>query len=139
MGSDELIAKFNAIRKEVMDVVEKYKAAGKPKGFMEVFKFLFGVTGDLVEIAEVSAELVKTDKKETVIAAVQYAYTQLDPDLPWIPEPFETKIETWFLEHAVPAFIDWIVDRYNAKGIFSHGDGNTGKELAGNTLQPELG
>ena len=125
----EAAPKWEAIRGEVLDIVSKWKTAyaeNPPSGVLGtlifVFQFLFSAVGDFVELVEASQAVVKEAKKETVIEAFQYAYRQVDPDLPWIPEPFETKLENWILESAMPTFIDWIVGKYNEKGVFTHGD-----------------
>lgn len=112
-------SKFFAIKREVLDMCEKYKAE-RPTTVMGFFKFAFECTGDLVEIVEVSTEVVKENKKETVVEALRYAFEEVNPDLPWIPEPFETKIEQWFLDNGIPALIDWLVGILNKKGIFTH-------------------
>lgn len=109
---------FDPIKKEVLDILAKYKAFGQPKTFPAVFGFLFSATSDMVELVEKSSALVTGGKKETVVAAVKFLYTELNPDLPWIPEPFEMSVENWLLDSAVPVFIDWIVSKYNEKGIF---------------------
>lgn len=114
--------KFAAIEKEVMDVIDLYNEAGRPSGFYEIFKFLFNSASELIEIVEASSEVLKDAKKETVIEAVKFIYGKIDPDLPWIPEPFETKIEDWVINHVISSFIDWVVSKYNDKGIFSHSE-----------------
>lgn len=123
--------KWEAIRQETLDIVNKWKtkyAEEKPSGLlatlMFVFSFLFSAVEDFVELVEVSAAVVKEDKKETVCEAFKFAYEQVNPDLPWIPEPFETKLETWILDSAMPRFIDWLVGFLNKKGIFTH-EGDT--------------
>ena len=114
------LAKFDAIKQETLDVVNKFKAQAKP-GWAGLFGFIFGATGDMVEVVEASTAVVKDAKKETVVEAIKYAYNELNPDLPWIPEPFETKIEEWILDNGVPVLIDWLVGVFNDKGIFTHG------------------
>ena len=109
---------FDPIKTQVLAIIKKYKGSGSPKGFAAVFTFLFSVTAEFVELVETSWAVVKTAKLETVVEAVKFAYAEVNPDLPWIPEPFETKLETWLLDQAVPAFVNWIVAKYNAKGIF---------------------
>lgn len=114
----DLIEELQPIKTEVLAVVKKYKQAGCPNTFLGVFSFLFSSTSSFVELVETCGKIVKTAKKETVVAAVQFAYAEMNPNLPWIPEPFESKIEGWLLKDLGPAFIDWIVAKYNEKGVF---------------------
>ena len=59
-----------------------------------------------------------TQKKEVVMSTVKEIYKEVNPDLPWIPEPFESMIENLFLEKALDAFIDFIVAKYKETKIF---------------------
>jgi len=120
--ADDLTEKFEAIKNEVEDMIKKWKEQ-KPEGLKGFFLFMYSIVGDLIELVEVSAEVVKTDKKETVVAAFKYAYDQINPDIPWIPEPMESMIENWLFDAALPTFIDWLVAKYNEKGIFTHANG----------------
>jgi len=115
----DLTEKFDAIKNEVEDMIKKW-AEIKPEGIKGFFEFLYAITSDLIELVEVSTEVVKTNKKETVVAAFKYAYDQINPDIPWVPEFLETKIEAWLFDAALPTFIDWLVSKYNEKGIFKH-------------------
>ena len=45
-------------------------------------------------------------------------YKKVNPDIPLIPEPFETLIEDIMLDRALDVFIDFIVRKYEDKGIF---------------------
>lgn len=53
----------------------------------------------------------KVDRVQFVGAVVRYAYRKNDPDIPYIPEPFETSIEDALL-NAVPKLLvkldDWL-------------------------------
>lgn len=115
----DLTEKFKAITNEVEDMIKKWKEQ-EPSGLTGFFSFMYSIVGDLVELVEISTEVVKTDKKETVIAAFKYAYEQINPNIPWIPEPLESMIEKWLFDAALPVFIDWLVKTYNNKGIFKH-------------------
>lgn len=114
-----MASQFDVIKKEVDDIVAAFKANAKP-GWVGLFGLVIAASGDFVELVEATQGIVKSAKKETVIEAVRYAYAAVDPDLPWIPEPFETKLETWVLDNLVPTFIDWLVNKYHEKGIFKH-------------------
>lgn len=130
---------WEAIRSEVLELTDKWKTAYAEKNphgltatLIFVFTFLFSAMSDLIELVEVASGIVKTAKKETVVSAFRYAYEQVNPDLPWIPEPFETKFENWILDSVLPTFIDWLVAKFNEKSIFTHEDDTA--ELPG----PEL-
>lgn len=121
--------KWEALRNEVLGIVSAWKTAKNtenPSGIVGnltfAFKFIYSASNDLVELVETSQAIMKADKKETVVEAIKYAYTEINPDLPWIPEPFETQLENWILDSALPPFIDWMVNMFNEKGIFSHDD-----------------
>jgi len=117
--ADDLTQKFEAIKGEVDDMIKKWKEQN-PQGLTGFFSFMYSIVSDLVELVEVSTEVVKTNKKETVVAAFKYAYDEINPDLPWIPEPLESMIENWLFSAALPVFIDWLVALLNKKGIFTH-------------------
>lgn len=45
--------------------------------------------------------------KEKVVCMAQYIYWAVDPDLPWIPEPIESKIEQWvIIDLAIPLAVN---------------------------------
>ena len=111
-------SQFVEIKEDVELVVDKYRRTGKPTSFIALFTFLYSVSSDLVELVEDSKKIVKTAKKETVVEAIRFAFLEINPDLPWIPEPLEARVEKWLLESAAPSFIDWLVNKYNEKKIF---------------------
>lgn len=116
--------KFDAIKVQVEAMVAKYKES-EIDSLAKAFAFVHGIVPYLTKLVEVSSELVKgEDKREAVIEAVKYAYMQSNPDLPWIPEPFETKVEEWILEAGVPSLVDMLVNYSNDTGVFEHGTTN---------------
>lgn len=58
-------------------------------------------------------------KKEVVLSTVKDIYKKVNPDIPWIPEPFETMMEDIMMDKALSAFVDFIVDTYKDKGLFN--------------------
>ena len=46
-----------------------------------------------------------TDRKEFITKVIRYAYKKNDPDLPFIPEPFETMVEDMIIA-AIPDMLD---------------------------------
>ena len=120
--SEEL---FDKVKAETLDIVNKWKES-RPKKWHEFFTFTYHVADDLIQLVEVSKDIVNgPDKKATVVEAVKYAYNEVDPDLPWIPEPIESKIEKWMLENGVPTLIDFLVSRYNKYGVFNKNEDGT--------------
>ena len=57
-------------------------------------------------------------KKEAFISIMKEIYKKVNPDILYIPETFETMLENIMLDKALDAFIDFIVGKYNEKGIF---------------------
>jgi hypothetical protein len=84
----------------------------------EIAKFTFDTGTSLVEAIENVEDVPGPKKKEVVMSVVNDIYKEVNPDLPWIIEPFETMFENLILEKALDAFIDYIVDNYKSKGIF---------------------
>ncbi len=102
---DELVASF-----------EKYKEEGFQ--FTEIAQFTFEVGTRLVEAVENVQGISGEQKKEVVMSTVKQIYQRVNPDIPLIPEPFETLIEDIMLDRALDVFIDFIVRKYEDKGLF---------------------
>jgi len=102
---DELVASF-----------EKHKEGGFQ--LTEIAQFTFEAGTKLVEAVENVQGISGEQKKEVVISTVKEIYKRVNPDIPLIPEPFETLIEDVMLDKALDVFIDFIVSKYKDKGIF---------------------
>lgn len=102
---DELVASF-----------EKHKEGGFQ--LTEIAQFTFEAGTKLVEAVENVQGISGEQKKEVVISTVKEIYQRVNPDIPLIPEPFETLIEDVMLDKALDVFIDFIVSKYEDKGIF---------------------
>lgn len=102
---DELVASF-----------EKHKEGGFQ--LTEIAQFTFEAGAKLVEAVENVQGISGEQKKEVVISTVKEIYQKVNPDIPLIPEPFETLIEDVMLDKALDVFIDFIVSKYEDKGIF---------------------
>jgi hypothetical protein len=85
----------------------------------EMASFTFEVGSKLVEAVEGVQGVSGPQKKEVVMSAVKDIYRKVNPDIPWIPEPFESMLEDIMIDKALGAFIDFIVDNYKKAGIFS--------------------
>jgi len=107
------------IQADIDKLLEDFMEYSK-EGFTinEIAKFTFSTGTSLVEAIENVEEVPGPQKKEVVLSVVKEIYKEVNPDLPWIIEPFESMLENLFLEKALDAFIDYIVDNYKAKGIF---------------------
>jgi len=107
------------IREDIEELVkrfEKYKEGGFQ--VTEILKFTFEAGTKLVESVENVQGISGEQKKEVVISTVKEIYKKVGPDIPYIPEPFETWMEDLLLEKALKEFIDFIVGKYKEKGIF---------------------
>lgn len=109
------------IKKDIEEVVESFKEYQKD-GFNlgEIAKFVFEAGTKLMEAVESVEDITGAQKKEVVKSAIKDVYKKVDPDIPWIPEPFETMLENILLDKALDAFIDVIVDKFHEKGVFAH-------------------
>ena len=107
------------IRGDIDKVTNLFKEYQKD-GFelREIAKFTFEAGTLLVEAVEELDDIPGEQKKEVVKNAVIKAYKTVDPNIPWIPEPFETMLEDMLLDKTLDAFIDSIVANYRQKGIF---------------------
>lgn len=107
------------IKEDIDELIESFKKH-KKDGFtlLEISKFTFDTGSRLVEAVENVEGIPGTQKKEVVMSTVKEIYKEVNPDFPWIPEPFESWLEDVFLEKALDAFIDFIVAKYNEKKIF---------------------
>ncbi len=111
------------IKKEIeVDINElvasfmKYKEGGFE--FKEIAKFTFEAGSKLVEAVENVEGISGPQKKEVVKSTIKEIYKKVNPDIPYIPEPFETWVEDVMLDKSLDAFIDFIVSKYKDKGIF---------------------
>lgn len=81
--------------------------------------FTFEAGSKLVEVVEGVQGVSGAQKKATVMSTVKDIYKRVNPDIPWIPEPFETMLEDIIIDKVLGAFIDFIVDKYKEQGIFN--------------------
>jgi hypothetical protein len=85
----------------------------------EIASFTFEVGSRLVEAVEGVQGISGPQKKAVVVSAVKDIYKKVNPDIPWIPEPFETMLEDIMMDKALGAFVDFIVAKYRDKGLFN--------------------
>lgn len=102
---------------ELVKTFERYREGGFQ--LAEIAKFSFEAGTKLVEAVENVQGISGEQKKEVVVSSVKEIYKKVGPDIPYIPEPFETWMENLLLEKALSEFIDFIVSKYKEKGIFT--------------------
>jgi hypothetical protein len=108
------------IRKDIDALVAsfmKYKAEGFQVS--EIASFTFEAGSQLVEAVQGVEGISGEQKKAVVVSTVKNIYKKGNPNVPYIPEPFETMLEDIMIDKALDAFIDFIVDKYKSKGIFN--------------------
>ena len=101
---------------QVMQSFDKYKEGGFK--IPEIAMFVFEAGTKLVEAVQNVQGVTGAEKKQMVISTVKDIYKKVNPDIPYIPEPFETMLENIMLEQALNQFIDFIVTKYKEKKIF---------------------
>lgn len=94
----------------------KYKDSGFQ--LSEVAKFMFDAGTQLIEAVENVKDISGVQKKEVVKSSVKEIYKKINPDIPYIPEPFETWLEDVMFDKSLDAFIDFTIKNYNNKQIF---------------------
>lgn len=102
---------YDLIKFDVEKLCSDYRM-NKPKNLSEAIKFIINSTTILVEIVETSIGIVKENKKQTVLSAMSYLNNQIN--IPWVPRI----IQNWIFNSLIPIFIDFIVAKYNEKGVF---------------------
>jgi hypothetical protein len=104
-----------------IDILTASFAKPQEGGFQltEIAGFTFEVGSRLVEIVEGVQGISGPQKKEAVMSAVKDIYKKVNPDIPWIPEPFETLLEDIMIDKALGAFVDFLVEKYKDKGFFN--------------------
>lgn len=90
--SKELIAKF-----------KEYKADGWT--LMEIIRFVLLCMETLISVANELLELTGEQKADWVAAQLKDIYFVFNPDIPWVPEFIEKKLETAVLDAVLPGVI----------------------------------
>lgn len=91
------------------------------KTVLAVVKYVYNSAIELIQFAEKITEGVSgigSTKKAFVVASIRELYMKLNPDIPWIIEPFETMLENIVIDVALPPFIDVVVANFNKYGVF---------------------
>ena len=82
-------------------------------GLMDISKSLKGKTGD--------------EKREYVVDACWTIYKVFDPNIPWLPEPFETKLERVVVRRVAEAAVEAVYEFGKKKGYWDE-DGEEEEE-----------
>lgn len=121
MGDPDAESGVDAIGEEVRIVVnaeQTVKAVAKVvECFEDGFQFSDIVTAvkTACEIAEQFTGLPGDEKEKFVVEVIGKAYREVNPNVPWIPEPFETWIENYVLDNLVPSVVKLLVDATKGK------------------------
>lgn len=116
MGDPDAESGVDEIGKEVRMDASSDRTVEAVKKVVECFTDGFQFSDILTavrtaaEIAEQFTGLPGDEKKDFVVEVIRKAYREVNPDVPWIPEPFETWVENYILDNLVPSVIELIVD-----------------------------
>lgn len=101
-------ALIDALWDGVQQIVQKWMQ-NRPNSVGSFFRFVVMGLSDLVIVVETLIEAASTeDKKKLLTDAISYVYRKIDPNLPYIPEPIESRIEDFVLANLVPPLLDVI-------------------------------
>lgn len=105
--SEEALEK---IQGSIDELIEQYSGF-REGGFQvhEIIKFTFQAGTRLINVVERLGGVTGPEKKEIVMASVMKIYQEVNPDIPWIPEPFESWVEDFVLEKTLSVFIDFYI------------------------------
>lgn len=108
---------FDAAYDVIEEIVNDFKATIED-GFQ--FSDIAEWAPMIIKAYDVAKDIFEEEvDRDKVIAMAQYIYWAVDPDLPWIPEWVENKIEKWaIIELAIPLAVNaaWdAVENYKAK------------------------
>ena len=106
---DQIIDEVQSDIDELTHKFEDYVEGGLK--IHEILIFLFQAGSKLSELMDSLQDVTGEQKKEVVMTVVRRVYEDKDPDIPWVPEPLETKLEEFFLDKVLGAFIEFIVRR----------------------------
>lgn len=108
--------KFDAAYNTFETAIKKVKAALSDGLQVSDIAVLYPIAADSYDIAK---ELFNNASREETIEVARYIYWAVNPNIPWIPEPIETKLEKWaVIDLAIPLAVGaaWdAIARYKAK------------------------
>lgn len=77
----------------------------------EVFGFLFTCLGRFMDLARQYQGTPEADQKRLILSSLRRVYRRTNPDIPLLPEPIETFMESLLLQTALPAAYAWLKQR----------------------------
>lgn len=94
----------NDLNKKVDELSLLYTDYNK-NGFKmnEVVQFIVTCMMELVQVVQMYENIPNSKKYLAVMDAMEKLYMSHNPNIPWIPEPFETMLENMLLDYVVPA------------------------------------
>lgn len=96
-------------KKLEMEMLYKHYGIGGFK-LEEIARFIVKCLVEMIAVVDLYRHIPKLQKKMQTLEAVRQIYKSHNPDMPWIPEPFETMVETMLMEYVLPAMYDALVD-----------------------------
>lgn len=81
------------IREDIDELLESFtEYKEKRPSIRDVAEFTIAVGSRLVEAVGNVGGVPREQKKEVVMLTVKEIYKKVNPDIPWIPEPFESRL-----------------------------------------------
>jgi hypothetical protein len=109
-GQLKALADPMRVESHMPDLVDALKGIDEVFGdgfqVSDVPKLIGEVVPDLMNVAKAFKEETGPEKKAFVVDAVTTIYFYYDPDLPWIPEWIETKLEKWVVPQLASAAVE---------------------------------
>lgn len=106
-GAVKDVKAVDAHADELKAVLEElHEIFGDGFQWSDVPVFVGEVVPSLMDIAKEFKDASGAEKKQFVVDAVVTIYYYYDPNLPWIPEPFETKLEEWIVPRLAEASVE---------------------------------
>ena len=110
---DEVKAEIREDIDELIDLFSDLEEDGWQ--IPEIVRFTFQAGIRLIDAVDDFQDITGPEKKEVVVSTVKEIYQEISPDIPVIPEPFETWVENFMLDRVLPGFIDAQVRRMREK------------------------
>jgi hypothetical protein len=118
--ADELVGVASDLIDEIKaDANDTFQSKAKVSN---ILMFIYRNVSKLVEFSEEATGRISglgSEKKQFVCETIRSIYKSVDPNIPWLIDPFESLLENFILDNVVPPFVDYIVSKvYNEHGIF---------------------
>lgn len=101
-----------ALDEAVVELTEKFTVMTRDGVDLgEVFGFMFACMGDLAILGKQYLDTPESEKRRLILSSLRRIYKRTNPDIPLMPEPIETFVESLLLQTALPAAYSWVVKR----------------------------